>query len=266
MLRDASELHGLAIRATDGELGTAKEFYFDDSSWAVRYLVVETGGWLSGKEVLISPYSILKTDWNARQVDVALTKQQVEHSPSVDTNMPVSRQHESEYLGYYGYPYYWGGPFLWGSEYYPLGLTTPINASQRKDSGKERATARDTHLRSTRAVTGYGIEAVDGGIGHVHGFVLDEETWAIRYIVASTANWWPGKQVLVSPEWIQKISWSEYKLHTGLTREAIRNAPEYVESRKVSREYEDKLHAHYGKPPYWLRQAEQKSLSFLSSV
>jgi PRC-barrel domain len=266
MLRDASELEGLVIRASDGELGTVKEFYFDDSSWAIRYLVVETGRWLGGKEVLISPYSILKTDWKARQVDVALTKKQVENSPSVDTKLPVSRQHESDYLGYYGYPYYWGGPCLWGSEYYPLGLTTPADASQRKDLDKDHATAQDTHLRSTLGVSGYSMETVDGDIGHVHGFVLDEEAWAIRYIVVSTTNWWPGKKVLVSPEWIRKVSWSEYKLHTDLTREAIKSAPEYIESRKMDRKYEDKLHEHYGQPAYWLREAEHRSLSSLSSV
>jgi hypothetical protein len=266
MLRDVSELHGLVIRATDGELGKAKEFYFDDSSWAIRYMVVETGGWLSGKDVLISPYSILKTDWSARQVDVALTKQQVENSPSVNTHVPVSRQHEAEYLGYYGYPYYWGGPYLWGPGYYPFGWTPPVDRSASKPLDEAHETVRDTHLRSTSAVTGYHIEAEDGDIGHVHGFILDEEAWAIRYIVVSTTNWWPGKKVLVSPGWIQKISWSESKLKAGLTREAIKSAPEYIESRKMSRDYEDKLHLHYGQPPYWLHETEHRSLSSLSSV
>jgi hypothetical protein len=148
MLRDASELKGLAIRATDGELGTAEEFYFDDDSWAIRYLRVETGGWLNGKQVLISPYSIVRTDWAARQVDVALTKEQVEKSPSIDTHKPVSRQHEVAYLGYYGYPYYWGGPYLWGSGYYPSGLAIPRIASQEKQDwpkprgGKRNAPAQ----------------------------------------------------------------------------------------------------------------------------
>jgi len=266
MLRDVNELQGLTIRAIDGELGSAKQFYFDDDSWAIRYVVVKTGGWLAGKEVLISPYSILKTDWSAREVDVALTKKQVENSPSIDTHLPVSRQHEISYLGYYGYPYYWGGPYLWGSGYYPSGLAVPSAVSNQIGTDKSHASSNDTHLRSTEAITGYHIEAVDGEIGHVHGFVLDEQAWAIRYIVVSTTNWWPGKKVLVSPAWIKKISWGELKFYTALTREAIKNAPEYIESRKISRDFEDDLYIHYGQPPYWLHEAEHRSLFSLSSV
>jgi hypothetical protein len=266
MLRDASELKGLVIRATDGELGTVQEVYFDDDSWAVRYLAVETGGWFGGREVLISPYSVLRTDWDARHLDVALTKKQVENSPSIDTHLPVSRQHEVAYLGYYGYPYYWGGPYLWGPGYYPTGLAVPTVASQEKRSAKHHEASNDTHLRSTKAVTGYHIEAADGDIGHVHGFVLDEEAWAIRYIVVSTTNWWPGKKVLVSPTWIKKISWGESKFYTALTREAIKDAPEYIESKKISRDYEDDLFVHYGHAPYWLHEKDHNSLFSLSSV
>jgi hypothetical protein len=266
MLRDASELKGLVIRATDGELGTAKQFYFDDDSWAIRYLVLDTGGWLTGKQVLISPYSIVKTDWNARHINVALTKKQVENSPGSDTHLPVSRQHEVAYLGYYGYPYYWSGPYLWGPEYYPSGIAVPIAAPHESTTDKSKSNPNDTHLRSTEEVTGYHIEAVDGDIGHVHGFILEEDVWAIRYIVVSTTNWWPGKKVLVSPAWIKKVSWGESKFYTALTREAIKDAPEYIESRKISRDYEDDLHVHYGHPPYWLHEAEHRSLFSLSSV
>jgi hypothetical protein len=266
MLRDTSELKGLAIRATDGELGTVKEFYFDDSSWAIRYLTVESGGWLSGKEVLISPYSILGTDWDKREVDVALTKKQVENSPSVDTHLPVSRQHEVAYLGYYGYPYYWDGPYLWGPGYFPSGLAFPTIASLENRTGKRQKESNDTHLRSTNEVAGYHIEAADGDIGHVQGFILDEEAWAIRYVVISTTNWWPGKKVLVSPAWMKKVSWGESKLYTGLTREAIKGAPEYIESRKISREFENDLHLHYGQPPYWLHEAKHSSSFSASSV
>jgi hypothetical protein len=266
MLRDASELKGLAIRATDGDLGTAKELYFDDDSWAIRYLKVETGGWLSGKAVLISPYSIIQTDWDAREVDVALTKKQVENSPSMDTHLPVSRQHEVAYLGYYGYPYYWGGPYLWGPGYYPSGLAIPTTASQETRVDKGHKHSNDTHLRSTEAVTGYHVEAADGEIGHVHGFILDEETWAIRYIVVSTTNWWPGKKVLVAPAWVKEVSWEESKFYVSATREAIKDAPEYIESRKISREYEDDLFMHYGQPPYWLHKEDHVGSFSLTGV
>jgi hypothetical protein len=263
MLTNTNQLKGLTIHATDGELGTASEFYFDDESWAIRYLTVATGGWLSGKEVLISPYSILRMDMEARRVDVALTKQQVENSPSIDTHKPVSRQHEASYLNYYGYPYYWGGPYLWGPGYYPTGLTVPTLASQNATLEEESA---DSHLRSTEGVAGYHIEAIDGEIGAVNGFIVDDEAWAIRYIEAVTRNWWPGKDILFSPAWIKKVSWAESKVYVGLTREAIKSCPEYVESRRVTRDYENAVYLHYGRPPYWLRQEDPESLLTLTSV
>jgi hypothetical protein len=198
MLRNTTQLKGFAVRATDGELGTVDQLYFDDETWAIRYLTVETS-WLGGRRVLISPISVIQADWQAKRLDVALTKTQVENSPNIDTDKPVSRQHEIAYSGYYGYPYYWGGPFLWGPATYPGGVMTaprdPIAERIQKES-------TDSHLRSTKAVTGYHIEAADGEIGHVDGFIVDDEAWAIRYIEVATKNWWPGKKVLVSPAWI----------------------------------------------------------------
>src|ERR1035438_2532796 len=117
------------IKAVDGELGTVADIYFDDETWAIRYLVVDTGGWLGGRQVLISPISVINTDWAAKQLDVSLTKRQVENSPKINTHQPVSRQHEAAYLGYYGYPNYWGGPYLWGPAFYPAGLADPTNAA-----------------------------------------------------------------------------------------------------------------------------------------
>jgi PRC-barrel domain protein len=263
MLRNTNELKGLTIHATDGELGTANEFYFDDESWAIRYLTVETGGWLSGKEVLISPYSILQMDMEARRVDVALTKKQVEGSPSIDTRKPVSRQHEVSYLDYYGYPYYWGGPYLWGPGYYPAGLAIPMGAAQ---NAKLQAEPANSHLRSSEAVAGYHLEAIDGEIGAVNGFILDDKAWAIRYIEAVTRNWWPGKDVLFSPAWIKRVSWAESKVYVGLTREAIKSCPEYIESRPITRDYENEVYLHYGRPPYWLPQEDPESLLTLTAV
>jgi hypothetical protein len=266
MLMNATHLKGLVIRATDGELGSVDEFYFDDETWAIRYLIVETGGWLGGRRVLISPFSVTQTDWSGNRLDVALTKKQVEHSPDINTHQPVSRQHEAMYLGYYGYPYYWGGPYLWGPVFYPEGWSGSPQASAEAMVERIRRESTDSHLRSSEAVTGYNIEATDGEIGHVDGFVVDEEPWAIRYIEVATRNWWPGKKVLVSPAWIERVSWAESKVYVGLSREAIKDAPEYVEPMPITREYENRLYFHYGRPPYWLNEAEHKSSSSLSGV
>ena len=213
------------FRATDGELGTVDQFYFDDETWAIRYLTVDTGGWLGGRRVLISPISVVHTDWPSRRLDVALTKKQVENSPDIDTHKPVSRQHEAAFLGYYGYPYYWGGPYLWGASFYPAGLAMPTTAARKAMADSVWSESTDSHLRSSEAVTGYHIEASDGEIGHVDGFVLDDEAWAIRYIEVATRNWWPGKKVLISPAWIERVSWTDSKVYVGLSRETIKDCP-----------------------------------------
>jgi hypothetical protein len=266
MLRNVKDLHGFTIRATDGEIGTVDQFYFDDETWAIRYVTVQTGAWINSRSVMISPISVVHTDWKARRLDVALTKKQVENSPDIDTNKPVSRQHEVTYLGYYGYPSYWGGPYLWGTGLYPSALAISTVRPVEPLADRIGRESMDSHLRSTTGVTGYHVDATNGEIGHVDGFVIEDEAWAIRYIEVATRNWWPGKKVLVSPAWVQRVSWPESKVYVGLSREDIKNGPEYVESMPITREYEDRLYSHYGRPPYWLHEAEHKSSFSLSGV
>jgi len=261
MLRNVTHLKGFAIRATDGEIGTLDQFYFDDESWAIRYLLVNTGGWLSGRLVLVSPMAFRQTEWQSKRLDVALTKKQIENSPQIDTHKPVSRQHEALYMGYYGYPYYWSGPYLWGRASYPAGLTVRKEAVTQAEALQARAgkESADSHLRSTNEVIGYHIEAADGEIGHVADIIIDDETWAIRYLEVDTRNWWPGKRVLVSPQWIEQVSWPVSKVFVHLSRETIKNGPEYFESMPITREYENRLYGYYGRPAYWLQQSEQPS-------
>jgi hypothetical protein len=265
MLTNATFFRNLAIHATDGELGTVDDFYFDDETWAIRYLTVETGGWLSGKQVLISPISIVSVDWQAKRLDVALTKKQVEGSPDIDTHMPVSRQHEVAYSDYFGYSYYWGGPSLWGPTSYPSNLAAPTNGSVAAMKKRMQRESTDSHLRSAESVTGYHVGATDGEIGHLNGFVVDDEMWAIRYIEVSTRNWLPGKKVLVAPAWIERVSWTDSKVDVGLSREAIESAPEYLLSKPMTREYENRLYFHYGRLAYWVNEDEKKSSVALSS-
>jgi len=194
MLTNAAHLKGITIQATDGKIGTVDQFFFDDETWAIRYLTVGTDGWLGDRQVLISPFSIVHTDWQARRLDVSLTKKQVENSPNIDTHQPVSRQHESVYMGYYGYPYYWSGPNMWGPASYPSGLPVPTTVFNEAQAKHVHKASMDSHLRSNKAVTGYHIEASDGEIGHVEGFIMDDRAWAIRYMEVGTRNWWPGKR------------------------------------------------------------------------
>jgi hypothetical protein len=266
MLRNATDLYSFSVHAIDGEMGAVEDFYFDDETWAVRYLLVSTGGWLGGRKVLISPMSVVQTDAELRRIDVTLTKRQVENSPDIDTHKPVSRQHEAEYLGYYGYPYYWEGPYLWGSAFYPLGLLTPTMAPPESVAERIKRASPDSHLRSTKAVKGYHVDAVDGEIGHADGFIVDDEAWAIRYLEVATRNWWPGKKTLFSAAWIERVSWSDAKLFVSLSREAVENSPDYVESVPITREYENQIYFHYGRPPHWLNEAEYKPSHSASAV
>ena len=245
MRRSLNDLIGYTIRANDGDIGTVSEFYFDDNGWTIRYLVVDTGGWLSGRKVLISPIALAKPDWESRTFPVKLTKEQVLNSPSIDTDKPVSRQHETELHGYYGWPIYWGsGPVFGGVQASPLMMMETV----KEDEAPPEEPESDTHLRSTSQVTGNHIEATDGEIGHVEDFIVDEETWAIRYLLVDTRNWLPGRRVLVSPRWIKRVSWAESRVFVDLTRDAIKNSPEFDPRKPVTFDYEGKLHDYYGWP------------------
>jgi hypothetical protein len=259
MLTNTKNLKGLAIHASDGVLGTVDQIWFDDESWGLRYLTADTG-WLGGRTVLISPISIVRVDWPTRQIHVALSKKQVANSPDINTHEPVSRQHEAAFYGYYGYPYYWGGSSLWGPAFFPAGLAIPASCPPDTSAADIAKESVDSHLRIADAVAGYHIQAKDGEIGHVDGFLMDDHTWAIRYIEIATRNWWPGKKVLVSPAWVERVSWSDAAVSIALSRETIQSGPEYVDSTPVTREYEQLLYRHYGLPPYWLHEDGQKPL------
>lgn len=185
----------------------------------------------------------------------------MENSPGIDMHKPVSRQHEAAYMGYYSYPYYWEGPYLWGPMYVPYGHVPAATEVGLEDRILEEST--DSHLRSTAAVSGYHIEPKDGEIGHVDRFVVDDQTWAIRYLEVATKNWWPGKKVLLAPGWVEKVSWEESRVYLAATKEAIQGCPEYLESAPITREYENKLYFHYGRPPYWTeKRAAEEALAF----
>lgn len=257
MLRSIKDLHGCTVSAFDGDIGTVDQVYFDDEAWGVRYLVVETGNWLNDRRVLISPYSVRRADPSSNVVHVNLTQQQVRDSPGVDTHKPVSRQHEVEYLRYYSYPTYWGGPNLWGMgacpAFDPPDTTAGLAPEPPPWVGQPAAQPpADVHLHSTDEVHGDHIEAADGSIGHVSGFIYDDTAWAIRYLCVDTRNWWSGgKEVLIATRWIGLVDWLASTVSTTLSRDAIRNSPAYDGSTPIHRSYEVALHAYYGKDGYW---------------
>lgn len=245
MLINAKTLATYRLNGNDGEVGHVKEFYFDDKHWTIRYLVADTGSWLSDRQVLISPYALAEVDQQKRYINLNLSKNQIENSPLLNTDKPVSKQFEETYYKYYGWPLYWGGPNMWG----------PFNniVFEAKEHAESNTGGKpwDPNLRSTHDVTGHTIQATDGTIGHVDDFIIDDETWALRYIVVDTKDWMAGKKVLISPHWIESISWQESKVFINLKKEAVELSPEYTEYALLTRSYESVLHKHYNRPGYW---------------
>lgn len=245
MLIKVKTLKGYKLNSLDGEIGKVKEFYFDDKHWVIRYLVAGTGNWLTGRQVLISPYALLTVNKEAENIDINLNKKQIGDSPSLENDKPVSQQFEQNYYDYYGWPMYWNGPYIWGA--YP----SIIRDSKKWKGFAQQEKKWDPNLRSTNEVSGYNIQAKDGEIGHIDDFIIDDEIWAIRYLIVDTKNWLPGKKVLVSPQWIERVSWNEQKVFVHLSRERIEQSPEYSEESMLTRDYETELHRHYNRHVYW---------------
>jgi hypothetical protein len=228
MLRSIKQLYGDKLRASDGEIGHIKDFYFDDQSWVVRYLVADTGEWLPGRMVLISPHVLTNFDLDGVCRTVNLTRKQIEASPSISSHMPVSRQFEEEYYRYYGWPDYWTGGGLWGGAAFPLlQLTEQGRPNEPAAELVPTSEKGDPHLRSTQAITGYHIETGEGTIGHAIDFIVDEKSWAICHLVVETGHWYSGKEIVISPSQIQRISYAESKVFVSISKEAILKAPEY---------------------------------------
>jgi hypothetical protein len=255
MLINAKTLTGYKLNSLDGEIGTVKEFYFDDQHWAVRYLVADTGTWLVDRQVLISPYALKAVNMEKLHISIDLTKKQIEDSPRLGSDEPVSRQYEEAYHGFYGMPMYWGGPYMWGSYPAPYMWGSYALTVRDGEEGKEpyhHEKKWNPHLRSTHDVMGHRVHATDGEIGHVQDFIIDDEMWAIRYLVVDTRNVWPGRVVLLAPKWIGRVSWGESAVFVDLTREAIKLSPEFTEGSLPTRDYETSLHGHFNRQGYWV--------------
>lgn len=251
MLRSIESLQGYTIQGLDGQVGKADDFFFDDFSWVIRYLVVDTGKWLPGRRVLLSPFALGAADYVTGLLPVNLTKEQVEESPPISEDEPVSRQQEQALAEHFDWPAYWDFPLAGAS----------IGTEAARDMEEDRAKSHkaetlteapgDPHLRSVREVCGYSVAANDGDIGHVEDLIVDEEDWVIRYVVVDTRNWLPGRKVLVAPTWFDEVRWDESSVHVALARETIKNSPRFDPNEPINRDYEGKLYDYYGRPYYW---------------
>ena len=248
MLRSSKELMGYELAAKDGSIGKVKDFLFDEAHWTIRWMVADTGRWLPGRKVLVSPVSLGVPDWGSRLLPVRLTKAEIENAPALDADAPVSRTYEKKWFDRYGWSCYWGGVGVWGGAVYPAELST---RGEKRAEVPETPEDEGNALRSVREVADYAAKARDGDIGHVEEFVMEDNSWIIRYMVVDTRNWMPGRKVLVSPEWIDSVKWPERRVALGLSRESVKHSPEYDPRQPVNREYEKRLYDYYGRPVYW---------------
>lgn len=254
MIRSAKDLRSSTIQAIDGEIGRVDDLLFDDEHWWIRYFVVDTGGWLTGRKVLVTPPAVASADPDTGVLQVRLSREQVQNSPDIDTDRPISRQREAEYMDYYGYTPYWAlgaGATGWGAV--PT-VVAPVPPAADEPDAPERSAEphADSHLRSVREVRGYNVQATDEPIGHIEDFLFEEQSWAIRYVVVDTRNWLPGRHVLIPPEWIARVSWAERSAFASVPRALIRESPEYDPQALASPAFHERLERYYrapGAPP-----------------
>jgi hypothetical protein len=223
MLHNTKQLRGYALAASDGDIGHVRDFYFDDKTWVIRYLVADTGSWMTGRLVLITPHVFGTIDDKTKMVAVKLTRKRIEDSPSIESHQPVSRQYEVDYYRYYGWPAYWDGSAMWGFGGYPA-LVPPSKdemAAQAKHHHRD-----DKHLQSAVSVQGYEIHATDGVIGQVSGFMVDDKSWAIRELVVETGHWYAGKEIFIAPAKVTRISYEDSKVWVKLTKADIERTEE----------------------------------------
>lgn len=243
MLWNTSRLTDFTIEATDGTIGTVVDALFGADDWTLRYLVVDTGAWMSGRRVLLPPSAILRFDDARGVLAVGVTQQQVRDSPQAASDEPVSRQHEGQLHAHYGWPAYWAP--------YPGAPPPPEPEPEPEPPAPYETRRGDPALRSVSETTGYYIHARDGDIGHVEEFLIDTEAWVVRYAVVDTKNWWPGKMVLVVPQAFGAVDSADGVLRADLSREQIRDAPDYDPGQTIDRGYEARYLGYYGYRAYW---------------
>lgn len=238
-LRKLEDLTGYHLHARDGEIGKLKQVYFDDQHWTVRYFVVHTGTWLLGRDVLIAPATFTAIDEENKRIEVDLTQEQIKNSPPVESEKTVSRHYEEGLIRHYQWERYWIDATLYGVPQLPKG--------ERSSKARFSEKPEHPHLRSSSEVKKYKIQALDGGIGHVADYILEEPGWVIRYMEIATRDFLSGRHILIAPDWVREIDWADNTVSVDLVRDTIEKAPPYDLSMIISRGYLAKLYTHYGK-------------------
>lgn len=250
MFQRTKQIIGNKIAAQDGDLGKVDDLLFDDMNWTVRYFVLDTGGWLPGRKILISPVEVMELIPEEKHAKVKLTQEQIRNSPTLESNLPVGRQFEAELVKYYGWPGYW--PAMYGST---MQISPGIGMADASLYGQVLPEEEDlpdlkekegrANLRSIHEVKGYAIQAADGKIGHVEDFIVQTADWNLSHLEVDTRNWWPGKKVLVPSGLMKKVDWGMKTLEISVSKNILSEAPEYDPDEPLTAEFLGKLHDYY---------------------
>jgi hypothetical protein len=249
MLWNASALKGYAVEASDGAIGTVTDLLFDDKTWTLRWLVVHTA-WLFGRHVLLPLSALGQPDAETKRFPVRLTKAQVKDSPDVDTDLPVSRHIEAHVYNYYDANPYWTSGFSGMDNAIATPYVLPINRNDvgpRYENGTDALLDDgDPHLRSVNAVIGYHLQAMDGEIGHVEDFIVDDGDWRIRLVTVDTKNWLPGERVVMPPSAIGEIDWVGELIYVKESRDKVKSSPPYNPGMTEDGPFNDDFHRFAG--------------------
>jgi hypothetical protein len=262
MLFAVGGLVGCAVKASDGDVGSVKDFLFDDENWKIRWMVVSAGKWLPGRQLLIHPSAIAPLTLPAKpqfpmmspgdrlELAVNLTKREIEQGPYSAEDEPVNKDMEALLYDYYGWDPYWGATHF-GAELMPNAEERIVDAVARRDAGDVIPPVDGgDHLHSVAAFKDYYVHAVDGDIGHVENLLADDANWEIRYLVIATRNWWPGKIVQLSPYAVKNIDWFGQHINMNVTRDQVRSAPAWDPLAMMDEAREEEFHRHFGWPGY----------------
>ncbi|MCB0393149.1 MAG: hypothetical protein KDD25_01240 [Bdellovibrionales bacterium] len=239
MIRCLSELTGYDINAIDGKVGSCVDFLFDDQSWTVRHLVVDTGGWIPGRKVIVPPSSINRVNWKDGELDLEFNKKKLEESPSLSKDAPVSRQYEEKYYNYMGWPPYWGLGFTMRSGFNPR--NTDIEREQSKNTIV-------TTTRSFKEVLGYEISNKEDTFGSVEDVIVSDANWKVTGFVVRLSKWLPSDRVIMPLSDIEEISWLGQSLNSLKTKEQIKALQKYSPHDGVNAVSEVRFYDYTGHP------------------
>ncbi|MGD8251123.1 MAG: PRC-barrel domain-containing protein [Desulfobacterales bacterium] len=241
MLHNLQTMSNLVIEATDGDIGRCSDFLFDDVSWKIRYMVADTGKWLPGRKVLITPGSLSQIDWKTNRILVNLSTDALRRSPPLDQDAPVSRRYEIELANHYGAGYWWTRSE--GMGIMPAPVPFPVKSSDVE--ADEKTDPEQTQLRSFNEVSGYRIQATDDTLGHLETMLVDDVQWQLDFFVVDTRNWLPGKKVVIPIRWAEGVSWSEETFSVNKTTDDIKECPTIDLSQPVDPQFESVLRKRY---------------------